>query len=325
MHGDMGRRALVLVLLLGSTAVAGCSTGGAGGEESLQVVTTVSPITDIVRRVAGTDAEVTGVIPEGVDSHTFEPTPETARAIATADVIFVNGLHLEDPTVELAESSGADAPVFALGDNAVDAAAYVYDFSFPRSEGNPNPHLWMDVDYAIEYAELAAEELGRLDPAHRQGYSDNAAGYVDELRSLDAAIRDAVATVPEESRVLLTYHDSFAYFAKAYGFRVVGAIQPSSFAEPSAQEVAELIDQIEREHVPAIFGSEVFPSPVLAQIARETGVRFEDTLRDDDLPGEAGEPRHSYAGLMAYDVTTIVSALGGDPAAVDRLAEGLFS
>jgi ABC-type Zn uptake system ZnuABC Zn-binding protein ZnuA len=321
----MVRRALALMLILGFGVLGGCSSSGSTGNGGLQVVTTVSPVTDIVRHVAGDAAEVTGVIPEGVDSHTFEPTPETARTIATADVMFVNGLHLEDPTVELAVSSGTDAPVFALGDHTVDSAEYLYDFSFPRSGGKPNPHLWMDVGYAIHYAELSADELGRVDPAHRQTYAEDAVHYVEQLRRLDAAIRAAVATIPEANRVLLTYHDSFAYFAKAYGFRVVGAIQPSSFAEPSAQEVAELIDQIEREHVPAIFGSEVFPSPVLAQIARETGVRFEDTLRDDDLPGEPREPRHSYAGLMAYDVATIVSALGGDPAGIESFAEGLSS
>jgi ABC-type Zn uptake system ZnuABC Zn-binding protein ZnuA len=323
MKGDMGRRAWVLVLLMAIGALAGCSSE-ASSSDKLRVLTTVSPITDIVGEVAGDEAEVTGVIPEGVDSHTFEPTPDTARAIASADAIFVNGLHLEDPTVELARSGMKDgATIFALGDHTIESSEYIYDFSFPRSEGRPNPHLWMDVGYAIRYAELTGEELGRIDSEHEQAYSDNAEAYVDELHRLDDAIRHSVATVPEANRVLLTYHDSFAYFAAAYGFRVIGAIQPASFSEPSAREVADLIDQIEREHIPAIFGSEVFPSPVLAQIARETGVKFEDTLRDDDLPGDPGDPEHSYAGLMAYDVATIVSSLGGDPAAVDSFAEEL--
>lgn len=308
-------RILAATALLASAACA--SAGGSG--HGLSVVSTVSPIVDIVRHVAGDRATVAGLVPEGVDSHTFEPDPETAREIASADVVFVNGLHLEDPIVDLARASGGNAPIFSLGDRAVDASDYLYDTSFPKSLGRPNPHLWMDVPLAIEYAELVGDELARIDPADAAAFRSNAAAYTEKLRALDAAIRQAVTTIPPSRRVLLTYHDSFAYFAADYGFRVIGAIQPSNFAEPSAQEVASLIDQIEREHVPAIFGSEVFPSPVLAQIARETGVVFEESLRDDDLPGEPGDVHHSYVGLMAYDASTIVKRLGGDAAAIEEL------
>ena len=305
---------LAAAALLASPA---CSTTDSSGH-GLRVVSTVSPIVDIVRHVAGGKATVEGLVPEGVDSHTFEPTPETAREIADADVMFVNGLHLEDAIVDLARASGDSPPVFSLGDHVLDESEYVYDRSFPASEGKPNPHVWMDVPLAIDFAELVRDELARVDPQNASRYERNAAAYTATLRALDAAIRAAVATIPVANRVLLTYHDSFAYFARDYGFRVIGAIQPSDFAEPSAQEVASLIDQIEREHVRAIFGSEVFPSPVLAQIARETGAKFEDSLRDDDLPGETGEPDHSYAGLMVYDVSTIVERLGGDPSALRR-------
>ncbi|HXF36487.1 MAG TPA: metal ABC transporter substrate-binding protein, partial [Actinomycetota bacterium] len=121
------------------------------------------------------------------------------------------------------------------------------------------------------------------------------------------------------NRKLLTYHDSFPYFAREYGWEIIGAIQPSDFSEPTPQEVARLIDQIRRAGVPAIFGSEVFPSPVLEQIARETGARYVDDLRDDDLPGEPGEPDHSYLGLMVFDYRTFMGALGGDASAFDRL------
>lgn len=302
---------------LAALALVACSRSTGASDGRLQVVTTVSPITDIARRVAGDAADVTGVVPEGVDSHTFEPTAATARAIAGADIVFVNGLHLEDPTVDLAESSATDGtPIFSLGDHALDESSYIYDFSFPRSEGKPNPHLWMDVPLAIEYARLIAQQLALVDPDDATTFESNEASYVDSLEALDAAIRKAVATIPPRHRVLLTYHDSFAYFAEDYGFRVIAAIQPSDFSEPSAQEVAHLVDQLEATDVPAIFGSEVFPSPVLAQIADETGVRFEDTLRDDDLPGDPGDPTHSYIGLMAYDVSRIVRDLGGDAASM---------
>jgi ABC-type Zn uptake system ZnuABC Zn-binding protein ZnuA len=280
----------------------------------------VAPITDIVKNVADNAADVQGLIPEGVDSHTFEPTSDTARLIADADLIFLNGLDLEDPTLALAESDKKDsAEVFLLGDHALQPSGYLYDFSFPKSAGHPNPHLWMDVAYAIRYTELVRDELSKADPGNASTYQANADAYLGTLRTLNGAVQKAIDTIPPQDRLLLTYHDSFAYFASHYGMRVIGAIQPADFSEPSAQEVAALIDQIRTEHVPAIFGSEVFPSPVLAQIAQESGAKYEDTLRDDDLPGDTGQPEHSYVGLILYDVRTIVTDLGGDPSALDAV------
>jgi ABC-type Zn uptake system ZnuABC Zn-binding protein ZnuA len=311
----------IIGLLFGALLSAACSSSPVGQPGKLLVVTTVSPITDIAQNVAGQAATVRGVIPEGVDSHTFEPTPETARLVSEADVIFINGLHLEDPTLRLAQSNHKDrADIFILGDHAITPDQYIYDFSFPKSGGKPNPHLWMDPAFAMKYAELIRDELARVDPKNAATYRANATSYLDLLGRLDKAIQAAIDTIPEENRVLLTYHDSFAYFARHYGMRVIGAIQPSDFSEPSAREIATLIDQIRAEHVPAIFGSEVFPSPVLAQIAQETGAKFESTLRDDDLPGDVGDPDHSYVGLMVYDVKTMVTDLGGDPSALDGIA-----
>jgi ABC-type Zn uptake system ZnuABC Zn-binding protein ZnuA len=129
---------------------------------------------------------------------------------------------------------------------------------------------------------------------------------------LDAAMVEATATLPAEQRKLLTYHDAYAYFAKTYGWQVVGAIQPSSFEEPTPKDIARLIDQVRQENVKAVFGSEVFPSPVLEQIGKEAGVAYVDVLRDDDLPGEPGATDHSWAGLMRFDYVTMVEALGGD-------------
>src|SRR5205814_1039838 len=143
--------------------------------------------------------------------------------------------------------------------------------SFPRSGGKPNPHLWMNPAYAIRYAGLIRDELSKVDPTNAGTYRANAAQYIGLLQRLDGAIKTAIGTIPPGNRVLLTYHDSFAYFARRYGMTVIGAIQPADFSEPSAKEVARLIEQIRSLHVPAIFGSEVFPSPVLAEIAQETG------------------------------------------------------
>ena len=309
-------KALVPVLVAG--LLAACDEPADDG--TVQVVTTVSPVTNIVQNVGGELVTVTGIVPEGANSHTFEPAPSDARAMAEADVVFMNGLHLEEPTRELAEANVADGvEIVELGSMTIDPDEYIYDFSFPREAGDPNPHLWTNPPYAKRYAEIVKDKLSELDPDGADLYQQNYEAFAERLDELDAAVREATDTVPPENRKLLTYHDSFPYFAREYGWDVIGAIQPSDFAEPTAQDVANLIDQVRSEQVPAIFGSEVFPSPVLEQIAAETGAEYVNDLRDDDLPGENGDPDHSYVGLMVFDFRTFMSALGGDASAFDGL------
>jgi len=298
--------------------------GGACGEEAtddpnkLNVVTTVSPITSIVSNVAGDLVEVRGLVPEGTNSHTFEPPPSAARTLARADVIFVNGLKLEDPTRELAAGNlKAGAEVVALGDRTIAPDRYLYDFSFPREGGKPNPHLWTNPPFAKDYARIVRDTLSARDPVHAGQYAANYERFAAKVDELDAAMKAASATVPRKE--LLTYHDAYAYFAEHYGWKVIGAIQVSSFDDPTPREVASLIQQVREVGVPAIFGSEVFPSPVLARIGSEARVRYVDKLRDDDLPGKPGDPEHSWLGLMRFDFVTMVESLGGDASALKAI------
>jgi ABC-type Zn uptake system ZnuABC Zn-binding protein ZnuA len=203
-------------------------------------------------------------------------------------------------------------PIVELGSQTITPDQEIYDFSFPRSGGDPNPHLWTDPIYAGKYADIVTNELAKLDPKNASFYRSNDRAFQTRIDEIDAAVRKVTESIPPDARKLLTYHDSFPYFAREYGWTIIGAIQPANFAEPTAQEVAALIDQIKAEHVPAIFGSEVFPSPVLAQIAQETGAKYIDDLRDDDLPGNNGDPDHSYFALMVDDFETFMGALGGD-------------
>lgn len=293
------------------------ATPGADGVQKLQIVTTVSPITNIVYNIAGDKADVSGIVPEGVNSHTFEPAPSDAKKLAGADIVFVNGLKLEEPTMKLAEANlKAGAQIVALGDQTVTPDQYAYDFSFPKEAGSPNPHLWPNPFYSLRYAEIVRDTLSTRDPANAEYYAANYAAFKARIDALDAAIKATVASIPEQNRKLLTYHDSWAYFAPLYGMTVVGAIQPADFSEPSAQDVAKIIEQIRAEKVPAIFGSEVFPSPVLEQIAREAGAKYVDDLRDDDLPGSPGEATHSYLGLMKENLRVMADALSGDPSII---------
>ena len=256
------------------------------------MATTVAPISSLARNVGGDRIRLRGIVPDATNSHTFEPSPSDARHLQAADLIVVNGLHLEQPTLDLAEARrGPETPIMMLGDNTITPDEWLFDFSFPESEGDPNPHLWMNVPYALELrgadARLVQRGGSRRTPTTTPRTSTALKARLDEL---DALIRDGVATVPAENRKLLTYHDSWAYWAREYGFDVIGAVQSSDFSDPSPREVAELIDQIRAEQVPAVFGSEVFPSPVLEQIARESGAEFVDELRDDEPPGAPSAP-----------------------------------
>jgi ABC-type Zn uptake system ZnuABC Zn-binding protein ZnuA len=278
--------------------------------------------------------ELVGLVPEGVDSHTFEPSPSTAKALSRADVLFVVGLHLEDSILEQAHAnlpepvvipkspgdgpgSGArGAEIIQLGDMTLPPADYAYDATFPKSAGDPNPHLWMAPPYAKQWSEIVRDVMVRRDPGNAGYYVANQARFGAVVDQLDTAVAASISTIPTDKRKLLTYHDSFAYFARRYGVAVIGAVQPSDFSEPSPKEVQDLVAQVQAAAVPAIFGSEVFPSKVLEEVARSSGARYVDKLRDDQLPGDPSGASHTYVGLIVDDVRTIVSALGGDPSAL---------
>lgn len=289
--------------------------------KKLKVVTTVAPLTNIVLNVGGNRIDVHGIIPDGSDSHTFEPAPSDSKYMAEADLIIVNGLHLEDPTLKLANSAKkAATPIVMLGDNTITEQEWLFDFSFPKDKGDPNPHLWMNPRYAMNYAKLTHAQLVKLDPAGKDYYDKNLAAFTTKVQALYDGIKIAAQTVPPEQRRLLTYHDSWAYWAREYNWQVLGAIQPADFKEPSAKEVADLISQIKKEKVRAIFGSEVFPSPILEQIAKEGGAKFIDQLRDDEPPGKPGSPEHTYVGMLLDDMKIMFEALGGNVDALKNIA-----
>ena len=309
-------------VIIASVSAAALVLSGCGGSDdyapesdgdSILVATTVSPITSIVSRVGGDCVDVRGIVPEGTNSHTFEPAPSVAALLSDADVVFINGLKLEDPTLAMAEANMADgAELVELGTVALPEEDYIFDFSFPEEDGKPNPHLWTDPTYAIVYADIVREVLSERDPECADQMQVNFEAFAAQAEELAEAVRLDQQTVPAGGLKLVTYHDAYAYFAENFGWQVVGAVQPSDFADPTPSEVVTLIEQIRTEGVPTIFGSEVFPSNVLEEVGNETGVRYEQSLRDDDLPGAPGDENHSWLGLMQYNFATMIEGLGGD-------------
>ena len=280
--------------------------------------------TALVRWVAGGLVRVQSIVPPGANGHTYEPVPADAIVAATADLYIDNGRGLNDSVTDFVRANyRADTPEVVLSDvipeseviatdTAEQIAAHGHAHSF-------NAHFWTDPIYASKYVERIAIALGSIDPNNASIYTARAQEFVARMQTYDSAFRAAIASIPEANRKLVVYHDSWSYFGRRYGIPIVGAIQPVSFSEPSADEVRRMIDQIRAESVPAFFGSEVFPSDVLEAIAAETGANYYADLSDEELPGTPGSPEHSYEGMMLQNVRLITSALGGDPTILDTL------
>lgn len=283
--------------------------------------------TAIVREVAGDLLLVESIVPPGENGHTYEPVPGDAIKAASADLYIENGMDLNTavsnfvranyragtPEVQLANVIPPNEVIST--DSAEQIAAHGHAHSF-------NAHFWTDPAYAMLYASRISGALGQIDPANADTYTARASAFVERLRALDIAFRGAIESIPAPNRKLVVYHDSWSYFGRRYGIPVVGAIQPVSFSEPSADEIRRMIDQIRAEGVPAFFGSEVFPSDVLDAIAAETGAKYFSDLSDEELPGSPGSPEHTYEGMMIENVRLITTALGGNPALLDGLPTG---
>jgi manganese/iron transport system substrate-binding protein len=284
-------------------------------DNKLNVVTSVAPITNIVQNIGGDKINLIGLVPEGVNSHTFEIIPSDLIKINNADLIIIDGLNLEVNVEKIAENAiakNSNIQLLKLGDNTISKDQWIFDFSFPKENDDPNPHLWLNVEYAMKFANLTRDKLIEMDPSNSQYYIENSKKYRNLLEQLDSGIKKSVETIPIENRKLLTYHDSWTYFALRYGMTVIGAIQPSDFGEPSPKDIADLIDQIRIERVPAIFASEVFPTNIVDQIAKEANVTVVETLSDDDLPGNPGDNNHSYVGMMLENMKNMIVPLGGN-------------
>jgi ABC-type Zn uptake system ZnuABC Zn-binding protein ZnuA len=322
-------------------------------EPHLRIVATVAPITDLVAWVGGDRVEATSLVPPGADSHTYEPRPGDVRTLSDADAYLGIGLDLNPGALALAEENLDDDRVIRLGERFLDDDALVFDHSHDDGhshgddghshdedgghshdedgghshddadggqEPGPNPHVWTGLGQAATLLDGIATTLSELDPDGEETYTANAADARAELEELDAQIRDAAATIPSEQRTLVVYHDAWSYFAEDYGLEMVTAVQPSDFSEPSAGDVRDIIDLLREEDVPAVFGSEVFPSDVLDAISEETGATYVGDLADDVLPGEPGDEEHSYLGLMRRNATLIVEGLGGDASGLTEAA-----
>jgi ABC-type Zn uptake system ZnuABC Zn-binding protein ZnuA len=275
------------------------------------VITTTTVLADFVRQVGGERMTVDALVPRGGEVHTFDPRPSDARRVAAADLVVTNGLGLDAWLAQLAAEAGAGGvPQVALGEN-LEGVGYLAP-SQPGDEGSSppgegvNPHLWMNVEYARRYVGRIVEALSAANPDGAATYRANGGRYDAALGELDSWVRQRIGTIPQAQRRVVSLHDAFPYFAAAYGIEIVGVVVESPGQDPSAAEVAALIDVIRASHVRAMW-SEVQFSPELAErIAHEGGATVVSDLYTDSL---GDPPVDTYVGMIRWDVDRIVEAL----------------
>lgn len=268
-------------------------------------------VTDIVRQVCGDKGAVEGIIGEGVDPHLYKPTRADLNALAQADLVFYSGLVLEGKMTDVLEKMSEKKPVIAVTES-VDKS---YLLMPPEFAGHPDPHLWMDVGGWMKAVEVVSKTLSDYDKPNAQLYQTNAENYITQLKALDEYAKKSIATIPEQSRVLVTAHDAFNYMGRAYGIEVVGIQGISTESEAGLNDLNKLVDLLVEKKVTAVFvETSVADKNVKALIegARAQGleVKIGGELFSDAM-GAPGTYEGTYIGMIDHNITTIVNALGG--------------
>lgn len=282
--------------------------------ERLHVVASTSFVGDVLGQVGGDELELEVLLPRGVDPHGYAPTPQDLRRVSQADVVFVNGLGLEDQLLLEVRTAAPDTTVVSLSEGIEPLGLEVHlekgTEEHDSGEAGADPHVWFDPLNVRTWTSNASVALSALDPERSQLYRENGAAYTSQLQELDAWIRAQVEQVPDQDRQLVTEHLVFGYFADRYGFEMVGAIVPgySSVAEPSAEALAELERLIMRRGVDAVFVSATQRSTLAEQVAGDLGIEIVG-LYIESL-GDPGGPADTYLKFMRFNVERIVTALG---------------
>jgi ABC-type Zn uptake system ZnuABC Zn-binding protein ZnuA len=280
---------VTILLLLMVAPLAACGLVGGG---SPQVLATTTILADMAKQVAGDRMTIGSIVPAGAHVEEYEPRPDDAKRMSEARLVITNGLDLDKWVDSLLSNAKAGTPVVIVTDGLPDL--------------DENPHMWFDPALARGYVEKVRDAIIALDPAGKDVYTVGAQKYSRELLTLETDLKAKVATIPADRRKLVTSHDAFPYFAKAFGFEIVGFAQPEPDKMPSAGELAELIDKVKAAKAPAIF-SEAGTSPQLAEtIAKETGAKVVTDLPTDSL---LDKPADTFVGLMRVVVDKIVAAL----------------
>ena len=286
-----------LVTIVAFTLYAGASLA----KDRTKIVASFSILGDMVEQVVGDHADVTTIVGPDADAHVYQPSVADARAVADADIIFVNGLGFETWSDTLIAESGTNASVHV-------ATAGV---KIVTIDGSTDPHAWNSLSNGVVYVNNIAATLSEKIPAKGDIIEANRKAYVDQLLALDIANKATLANLPANKRTVVTAHDAFGYLADAYNMTFLAPVGIDTEAEPSAQELAILIDQLKADGAAALFVENITSPALVQQIADETGLTIGGRLFSDALSARGG-PATSYLAMFEHNINTLLTALEGN-------------
>jgi manganese/zinc/iron transport system substrate-binding protein len=284
--------------------------GSALAQEKLKVATTIGMVADLVRQVGGERVEVDQLMGPGVDPHLYKPTSTDASRLSKADAIFYSGLMLEGRMGDLfAKLARSGKKVYPTTESVPEEL-----LTEPKEfQGHYDPHIWFDVSMWAQTVPTIVKGLSEVDPAGKTAYENNGAALMERLGKLHQWCRDTIAELPEGQRILVTSHDAYNYFGRAYAFKVIGLQGVSTVSEAALADMANLVDFIKKQGVKAIFVETSVNPAAIKRVAEDSGVKVGGELYSDAM-GSPGEIRRgfdtgTYEGMVRYNVTTIVEAL----------------
>ena len=298
-----------LIITLCTLAIISCKSDKKDNGK-INVVTTTSMITDLVKNIGGDYINLQGLMGSGVDPHLYKASEGDVSKLSEADIIFYNGLHLEGKLVEVFEKMAhQNKKTIALSD-ALDERTLIGSEFFAS---NYDPHIWFNVDYWKEATKFVVLQLSEALPEHQAVFKTNGEAYLNKLEALKTKLNKIIQTLPEDKRVLVTAHDAFNYFGKSFGFEVVGLQGLSTATEAGVQDVQKLSDFIIERKVKAIFIESSVPKRTIEAVkaavnAKKYEVEIGGSLYSDAL-GNPGTAEGTYIGMFEYNVNTIVNAL----------------
>ena len=289
-----------IATLVGATVIS-CISGACFAEDRLKIVASFSILGDMVQQVVGEHADVTTIVGPDADAHVYQPSVADARAVADADVIFVNGLGFETWSETLIAESGTDASVHVATQGV----------KIVKVDGETDPHAWNSLSNGVVYVNNIAAVLSNKIPEKADVIETNRATYANTLMALDTSTKTKLSQLPAKKRTVVTAHDAFGYLADAYDMTFLAPVGIDTDAEPSAQELAVLIDQLKADGAAALFIENITSPALLQQIADETGLTIGGRLFSDAL-SERGGPATSYLAMFEHNLNTLLTALGSN-------------
>ena len=275
-------------------------------DDKPQVVATSTILADLTQRVAGDEIQLKGILKPGTDPHVYEPVPADSQVLEEADLILYNGYNLEPGLIKLMNAAGLKGRKLPVGE-------VVKPLQLDkRGEVVPDPHVWGDVENSIRMVISIRDALIELSPEDKQKFTQNAARLTSELKQLDTWITKEIQTIPPDKRRLVTTHDAFQYYGRAYRMAIAGTlIGISTEEQPSAQTLQRLVEAVKKAGIPAIFAETTINPALINTVATEAGVKLAPRQLYSDSIGSPGSDSDSYIKMMQANTRTIVEALGG--------------